>query len=441
MPDDSEKLLRDIYNTFDPFQPLPAGDPTYVDCSSVRGEEDILKSLGRRILWADGTTCQLYSGHRGNGKSTELLKLKEYLENKKYRVVYFAADEQDIDPEDAQYTDVLLACTRHLLRELKGSDNNPIWKWMHSRMKELGDFLKQEISLEVGASIEAQLTEFAKITATLKASPAAREKIRLLIEPHTVSLIEALNEFIASASAKMLDPGKLVVIADNLDRIVQVPSGGEHSNHDQIFIDRSEQLKKLNCHVVYTVPISLVYSRRGSTLEDCFGSVQVLPMIMLQRREETIDLAGLDKAKSLIEKRIKRVDPELELAKIFENTEALEQLCLMSGGHMRSLVLLMKTAMERAGSLPITARAVRRAMTELRITYQSSISEGEWELLAHTHRFKQIQNDDRYRDLLFRRCILEYRYYDDQDNCDLWHDIHPLIRGISNFQNALQREA
>jgi len=31
-------------------------------------------------------------------------------------VVYFAADEEDISVQDAQYTDILLACTRHLLR-------------------------------------------------------------------------------------------------------------------------------------------------------------------------------------------------------------------------------------------------------------------------------------------------------------------------------------
>ncbi|WP_353736013.1 MULTISPECIES: hypothetical protein [unclassified Okeania] len=45
-------------------------------------------------------TCQLYAGHRGAGKSTELLRLKQYLESQKIFVVYFAADEQDIDAED-----------------------------------------------------------------------------------------------------------------------------------------------------------------------------------------------------------------------------------------------------------------------------------------------------------------------------------------------------
>ncbi len=112
-----KQLLKHLYNAFDPFRPLPAGDPTYVDCREVRGDGDILEDLGSRIVLSDKKTCQLYSGHRGAGKSTELLKLKQALEEQKFYVVYFAADEEDIESEDAEYTDILLACTRHILEE------------------------------------------------------------------------------------------------------------------------------------------------------------------------------------------------------------------------------------------------------------------------------------------------------------------------------------
>ena len=109
-----KQLLKNLYNAFDPFRPLPPGDPNYVDCREVRGDGDILEDLGNRILLSEQKTCQLYSGHRGAGKSTELLKLKQALEEQNIYVVYFAADEEDIESEDAQYTDILLACTRHI---------------------------------------------------------------------------------------------------------------------------------------------------------------------------------------------------------------------------------------------------------------------------------------------------------------------------------------
>ncbi|MDC0831882.1 hypothetical protein POG22_02510 [Geitlerinema sp. CS-897] len=99
--------------------PLQPGDPAYVDCREVRGDEDVVEDLGRTVRRSRDLTYQLYSGYRGSGKTTELLRLKENLENRNHVVVYFAADEEDISVQDAQYTDILLACTRHLLRELK----------------------------------------------------------------------------------------------------------------------------------------------------------------------------------------------------------------------------------------------------------------------------------------------------------------------------------
>ena len=40
---------KKLYTAFDPFRPLPANDPAWVDCASVRGDEDILAGLGLEI--------------------------------------------------------------------------------------------------------------------------------------------------------------------------------------------------------------------------------------------------------------------------------------------------------------------------------------------------------------------------------------------------------
>ncbi|MEO1522397.1 MAG: ATP-binding protein, partial [Cyanobacteria bacterium J06633_2] len=264
MPTDLE-ILKNIYNAFDPFEALLAGDPVYVNCNEVRGEENILVDVGRQITYTDRITHQLYTGHRGAGKSTELLRLKADLEGQDYRVVYFAAEEADIDPEDAQYTDILLACTRNLLKELKGN-TTPIMEWLRSRKTELIDALQSDVALGEDINVEVP---FSKLTTTLKVSPTARAKIREMVEPHTPSLIEALNEFINEAMAKTPHKAteKLILIVDSLDRIPPILRENESSNHEQIFVDRSEQLKMLGCHVIYTVPISLVYSAREQTYE------------------------------------------------------------------------------------------------------------------------------------------------------------------------------
>jgi energy-coupling factor transporter ATP-binding protein EcfA2 len=107
------RTLRDVFNTANPA-PLASDDPRYVDCTSVRGNEDVVEQLFRRVTWSDQShTAQLFTGHRGCGKSTELLRLKQRLEAADYTVIYFEADEV-IDVEDVVYSDILVALARQV---------------------------------------------------------------------------------------------------------------------------------------------------------------------------------------------------------------------------------------------------------------------------------------------------------------------------------------
>ncbi len=431
-------FMKRIYNVFDPFRPLPAEDPAYVDCREVRGDGDILVEIGKEILFSDRMTCQLYAGHRGAGKSTELLRLEKHLQDRGCFVVYFAADENDIEPEDAQYTDILLACTRHLLEALKNSANPaPLLNWLESRWEELRDLALTEVSLQ-SLSVEGQIAQFAKLTANLRTEPSQRQKIRTQVNPHTTTLIEALNKFIKDAKKDLpSDSSQLVVIADSLDRIVPIPQEDGRSNHEQIFIDRSEQLKALDCHLVYTVPISLVYSNRATDLRGIYGNdAPVLPMIMVQTPDNQPYQRGINKVKEVLQKRISLINPSISILDIFEESQALEQLCLMSGGHVRNLLLLMKEAVIYTTNLPISTGAVLRSISEARNTYHNCIYANEWQALAEVHRNKRIKNDGMHRSLLFRRCILEYRFLDKGSEINCWYDVHPLIKGIQEFQDA-----
>lgn len=436
----SSDLLANLYNAFNPFEPLPAGDPKYVDCQDVRGDADIEQELGNRMRLANTNTCQLYSGHRGAGKSTELLRLKKYLENRKFYVVYFAADEEDIDSEDAQYTDILLACTRRLLKDLKEiASPDPILNWLKSRWEDLKDLALTPLEFE-SLEVEAQVAQFAKLTANLRAVPELRQKIRQKIDPYTVTLIEVLNEFLADAK-KNLPTGKtqLAVIVDNLDRMVLVKEG-ERTNYEEVFLDRSEQLQALDCHLIYTVPISMVYSTRATDLRDIYGDPQILPMIMVNTLKGEVYQPGLKKVREVINKRVRQIAPELSLEKeIFDSPQTLERLCLMSGGHVRNLLLLTQDAIGRTEELPVSEKAVRRAITQARDTYHRAVENHQWDLLAKVSCSKRIINDDLYRSLMYNRCLLEYRYFDDDGEMQRWYDIHPLIQGIPEFKEAVAK--
>ena len=424
-PQESEKLLDDMYNAFTPT-PLQPGDPAYVDCRAVRGDEDVVEDLGRTVRRSREFTYQLYSGYRGSGKTTELLRLGQDLESRDHVVVYFAADEEDLSVQDAQYTDILLACTRHLLKRLKAASPEPILKWLRARLRDLSDVMSTEINIDQ-VDLEVGLKEFAKISAAVRSEPGQRQKIREKIEPHTETLIRALNQFIKEGSEHLPIGTKLIVIADNLDRIVPIFRDNGRSNHEEIFLDRHEQLKALECHIIYTVPISMVYSRWATELKDNYGIPLVLPSIRVRQEDGSPYEGGLDILKSIIQVRLPSELRDSLVPDVFESTDVLTELCLMSGGYVRDLIQLMQEAITKTDILPIRSRAVQRATEALRDVYRRAVEEKQWEVLRTVHRSKEIENDEVQRGLLFSRCVLEYRYFDDEDNKHTWYDVHPLL--------------
>ncbi|NER46595.1 MAG: ATP-binding protein [Symploca sp. SIO1A3] len=420
-----EDLLDEIYNAFTPT-PLQPGDPAYVDCRAVRGDEDVVEDLGRTVQRSRNFTYQLYSGYRGSGKTTELLRLKQDLEARGHVVVYFAADEEDLSVQDAEYTDILLACTRHLLKRLKEANPAPILHWLKERLWELKDVTLTDINLEK-VNLELALQEFSKLTAAVRAEPGQRRKIRASLEPHMETLIQALNLFIKDGRSHLPQKTKLLVIADNLDRIVPIFRDNERSNHEEIFLDRHEQLKALNCDIIYTVPISMIYSRWATELKDNYGIPLVLPSIMVhQKNGEPYD-QGLEILQTVIQRRVPPSLQDALVSNIFESKTVLRELCLMSGGYVRDLVQLMQEAITKTDVLPLEARAVRRATDALRDVYRRTVEEQQWALLRDVHETKAIKNDEMHRSLLFSRCLLEYRYFEDNGDKHIWYDVHPLL--------------
>ena len=389
--------------------------------------EDVVEDLGRTVRRSRDFTYQLYSGYRGSGKTTELLRLKKDLEDRGHVVVYFAADEEDLSVQDVQYTDILLACTRHLLLELKEKANpDPILDWLKARLGDLKEVMLTEIKIE-NVTLEVGLKEFAKIAAAVRSEPSQRQKIRDLTEPHTETLIQALNVFVKDGRSHLPEKTKLVIIADNLDRIVPIFRENGRSNYEEIFLDRHEQLKALECHVVYTVPISLIYSRWATELQANYGIPLVLPSIMVRWEDGNPYDRGLDILKDIIRLRLQPSLRDSLVPDVFESEKVLQDLCLMSGGYVRDLVQLMQEAITKTEELPIRARAVQRAVEALRDVYRRAIEEKWWEALREVHRGKKIKQDDLQRSLLFIRCVLEYWYFDDHGDKQTWYDVHPVL--------------
>ena len=130
------------------------------------------------------------------------------------------------------------------------------------------------------------------------------------------------------------------------------------------------------------------------------------------------------------------VDGASEKQGVFESQHALELLCLSCGGHLRDLMQMARDTINRSQGLPVSERAVKRAITDFRQAYLRSLQESEWKFLFEVRQTKSKPNDDdeRYYALLAKRCILEYCFFDDEGERVLWYDVHPLIYGSKIFK-------
>jgi hypothetical protein len=366
------------------------------------------------------------------------LRLKAYLESKRYQVVYFAVDDEDVEPQDTEYADVLFACTKNLVRSVPLTGHNPLLDWMKDRWQSLKDLAMTELAFDK-LSLEQQISQFSKITASMRAVPDIRRELRKRLNDSTPSLLAALNSFIAEARAQMPDSCKgLVVIADNLDRIAENKPDGR-SNFDEIYLNRSELMRGMACHVVYTVPIQMIYSPRRTRLEDNYGGPDVLPMAMVKTLAGEVNELGVEALKEIICRRLQYIDPALPQyidSYVFDSAETRRRLCSMSGGHMRVLMLLLQCSIDQIDELPITADAAQAAIETQRDPYRTAIPPKLWVTLARTHISKQVTYDDESLTLLLNRSLLEYRYYDEK-SLKQWCDVHPLIEGLDQFKKAL----
>lgn len=271
----------------------------YIDFSRVRGSH-VIKELRRTIAFlTQEPTCQLFSGHIGCGKSTELSCLKTDLESQNFHVVYFESS-QDLDMADVDISDILLAIAHQVSQSLEDAGIRLQPNRFQQLLQGAANLLNSDVSDlkiripggEVGSNLEEGTFSLAfgigEITTRAKSSRDVRTLLRQHLEPRVNNIIEVINqELLAPAQQQIQRQGKtgLVVIVDNLDRLDNTPKPSNRAQPEYLFVDRGEQLNKLNCHVVYTIPLILTFSNDKEYLVNRFGSApKLLPMVRVRER-------------------------------------------------------------------------------------------------------------------------------------------------------------
>jgi hypothetical protein len=143
--------ITNIFQQFDPVRPLKAEEhELYVDWQVGIGSDDIKSRLVNTVVNAGRVpVAQLFTGHPGTGKTTEIQRVKHILENQlgqKYFVSLVEFSEWLEHPEVTS-TDIIFAMTRQLVGDLAALGKSFQESRWTAFIGEIKDILSAEVEI------------------------------------------------------------------------------------------------------------------------------------------------------------------------------------------------------------------------------------------------------------------------------------------------------
>jgi len=435
--------LEHVVLACQPNDPLEPGDKRYVDFAALRHGQGLggLRSDLLDPLPTGKFHHRCICGHRGCGKTTELLALKDWADQNGFAVVHMEVDEH-YGQIELDFSDLfLLAATgaeraaEDLGSRLPDRQVRGVVEWFSERIDEVRDTAQSELSVEAGGQVGGSLPLglgklFAKFTAGVKAGTQHATTVRTQIRSYPNALIDLTNQLLETANALLTEAGRphgLLLLFDNLDRY-------EPDCIDRALFRNSHLVQHLGCHALFTVPIALEYEPRG-TIQDAHGVLLVLPMLPLRRQPsswaETV--AGSTFEQEAVAGLREALAARVDLDRLFEHPDDADLLVRMSGGCIRDLMHLVTLARhEVGGAAVITTEAVVKAIRRMRASYITRLAQEDYDRLAAIAHRDRVPRDALTRRLLFQRFALEYW---DADYVP-WIDVHPLVVETEEFRSA-----
>ena len=391
------------WSNFEPFYPLPANSPFHVE---RKGKP--LNRLIRALLRQHRQSPKyFFSGHRGCGKSTELNRLAADVDiNDKFFIVKYSVKEV-CDVNNLNYVDVLFSIGAQLYlqyidsgNELKPELIEQLEGWKHSIEK----ISEEETS--IAATVEGGLrTFFLSVLARIRSEDTTRKTIREIIEPRLSDLIDKINLIIANIESN--EKKKVLVLIDDLDkpRLKQAK---------EIFYNNQTAITQPICHIVYTVPISIFFTKELTAIRE---SKFFLPNVKLHFKNDRNrkDEEGYGLMEQFIFNRMKS-----ELIQ----PDALDLAITMGAGVFRETARIMQISADSAienDRDQIIEEDVKRAEREIRSDFRRILKNEDYTTLKKICKNNEIKGIDKIGRLLHNLSVLEYK------NDETWCDIHPTL--------------
>ena len=422
--------LKTLYNALND-RVLEPNDPVYIAQINAKGESgsDPIAEVATEIDFQEGGGVCLFTGQRGTGKSTELKRLQDELDQLGIVAFYADLSEYILLTKPIEITDFLISMAGALSDRIAADTRFGQNLAHRSYWERLGHFLQTKVEFkEAGIKIEG----IADIKAALKNDPDFKQRIQQAARGHVAQIVgDAHAYFIEAVSALRQSSGqanlKVALIVDSIERIRGV--GDEamkvYESVRNLFFAHAEHLRIPLLHMVYTVPpyLSILAAGAGALMGGASVKRLVSTHIFKDRTRE-VDPAGLALLRRVLAARY-TAWPQLFTA------DALDRLALSSGGDLREYFRLIRQclpAVRDDAQLPLSVDGVAHVETAARAEMLPIPADQlDWLKRISASHDTCLQSDDKLPLLahfLDNRLVMNYRNGKD------WYDVHPLLREV-----------
>jgi len=437
--------LADVSRVVEP-QPLMTAEELRAlyrpEVNAVRGEDIVLRM---KIELEDSYFANYYKafvmGHSGVGKSTEMSRLFLELESK-YEPIRFSGTE-DLSPGSFEPFDVVLVMVMQLIElaakpEAEGGLAftapepllRPLLDWLADKSERTETTREHQVDAGAGAGVSGDsfvgklLGLFASVKGELRFA-ASRRKEQVEYQLRRLSELLRITNRIFGEYRRVLRERRQkdwLFFGEDFDK-----SGFSTALIEKLFLTYGNIFNELDCHLIFSIPVALVYSQAASQLPFGHDRVLVIPDTPVFDKEHKPHERGRAAVAAVLSA---RVTPRL-----FEAGE-MERLIVASGGNLRDLFGMVRQAAlnaRRRGGETISEADSSYAINQTRVTYQRRLGESPYDpekvtFLDKVQRLEAIYHRDADSDipdavlhsLLRARAVQEF-------NGERWFGVHPLV--------------
>jgi hypothetical protein len=425
--------LRDFYKTLSGrgALPLDPDDPYYVPILQSTPEKDPILKLWQRIDWAESESVDLLTGFRGNGKSTELRRLKKMLEEESGCKV-FLVNMLDfvLMTKPLELSDFTLSLMAALAAEAEKQVK--LQTLTSSYWERLVQFLTSEVQIG-DLQIEAKAPgAAAKLGLRLKTEPTFKERVQQCLRGHLTALVEDARQYVVelvdALRFEYQNPDmKVVLLVDSVEQLRGVGNEAPQVYESVVglFSGQAHNLSFPKLHLVYTIPPYLIPLSQNLGRNLGGHPITAWPNVHVRHRDDSPDPAGLAVMEKIIDRRYGAWREIMEPAQ-------LQHLAQAAGGDLRDFfrlvrecLIALRTARLSRPDARLDAEIISQVEEQLRNELLPLADEDAcW--LAKIHDSKE-PSLPATSDLPVLARFLDGNLIMNYLNGQPWYDIHPLL--------------